>query len=252
MSEQQPYVKQTIENQVGYIEFFHSAHNSLPGDVLAKLAETITEAGKNDAIKVIVLKSGGDRTFCAGASFNELININDEATGKVFFSGFANVINAMRKCPKFIIGRVQGKTVGGGVGLASATDYCMATKFAAIKLSELNIGIGPFVVGPAVQRKLGLSGMSQIAMDANTFYSAEWALNKGLFTQVFESTEALDEAVEIFAEKLCNYNPEAMAEMKKMFWKGTEDWDILLAERAAISGILVLSEFTKETLKRFK
>lgn len=252
MSEQQPYVKQTIENQVGYIEFFHPAHNSLPGDVLAKLAETITEAGKNDAIKVIVLKSGGDRTFCAGASFNELININDEATGKVFFSGFANVINAMRKCPKFIIGRVQGKTVAGGVGLASATDYCMATKFAAIKLSELNIGIGPFVVGPAVQRKLGLSGMSQIAMDANTFYSAEWALNKGLFTQVFESTEALDEAVEIFAEKLCNYNPEAMAEMKKMFWKGTEDWDILLAERAAISGILVLSEFTKETLKRFK
>lgn len=252
MSEQQPYVKQTIENQVGYIEFFHPAHNSLPGDVLAKLAETITEAGKNDAIKVIVLKSGGDRTFCAGASFNELININDEATGKVFFSGFANVINAMRKCPKFIIGRVQGKTVGGGVGLASATDYCMATKFAAIKLSELNIGIGPFVVGPAVQRKLGLSGMSQIAMDANTFYSAEWALNKGLFTQVFESTEALDEAVEIFAEKLCNYNPEAMAEMKKMFWKDTEDWDILLAERAAISGTLVLSEFTKETLKRFK
>lgn len=252
MSEQQPYVKQTIENQVGYIEFFHPAHNSLPGDVLVKLAETITEAGKNDAIKVIVLKSGGDRTFCAGASFNELININDEATGKVFFSGFANVINAMRKCPKFIIGRVQGKTVGGGVGLASATDYCMATKFAAIKLSELNIGIGPFVVGPAVQRKLGLSGMSQIAMDANTFYSAEWALNKGLFTQVFESTEALDEAVEIFAEKLCNYNPEAMAEMKKMFWKGTEDWDILLAERAAISGTLVLSEFTKETLKRFK
>lgn len=252
MSEQQPYVKQTIENQVGYIEFFHPAHNSLPGDVLVKLAETITEAGKNDAIKVSVLKSGGDRTFCAGASFNELININDEATGKVFFSGFANVINAMRKCPKFIIGRVQGKTVGGGVGLASATDYCMATKFAAIKLSELNIGIGPFVVGPAVQRKLGLSGMSQIAMDANTFYSAEWALNKGLFTQVFESTEALDEAVEIFAEKLCNYNPEAMAEMKKMFWKGTEDWDILLAERAAISGTLVLSEFTKETLKRFK
>ena len=169
MSEQQPYVKLEIENQVGYVEFFHPAHNSLPGDVLAKLANTITEAGNNDDIKVIVLKSGGDRTFCAGASFNELININDDATGKVFFSGFANVINAMRKSPKFIIGRVQGKTVGGGVGVASATDYCMATKFAAIKLSELNVGIGPFVVGPAVERKLGLSGMSQIAIDANTF-----------------------------------------------------------------------------------
>ncbi len=248
----QPYVKQTIENGVGYIEFFHPAHNSLPGAILAKLANTISEAGENDAIKVIVLKSGGDRTFCAGASFTELININDEATGKVFFSGFANVINAMRKCPKFIIGRVQGKTVGGGVGLASATDYCMSTKFASIKLSELNVGIGPFVVGPAVERKLGLSGMSQIAIDANSFYSAGWAKQKGLFTQVYESTEELDEAVKIFAENLCNYNTEAMTEMKKMFWKGTEDWDTLLAERAAISGRLVLSEFTKETLKRFK
>lgn len=252
MKEQQPYVKQTIENEVGYIEFFHPAHNSLPGNILAKLADTIAEAGKNDTIKVIVLKSGGERTFCAGASFNELININDEATGKVFFSGFANVINAMRKCPKFIIGRVQGKTVGGGVGLAASTDYCMATKFAAIKLSELNVGIGPFVVGPAVERKLGLSGMSQIAIDANSFYSAEWAKNKGLYAQVFESAEALDEGVKDFAEHLCTYNPEAMKDMKSMFWSGTEHWDKLLAERAAVSGRLVLSDFTKEKLKGFK
>lgn len=248
----QPYVKQTIENGVGYIEFFHPAHNSLPGDILAELAQTITNAGANDDIKVIVLKSGGDRTFCAGASFKELININDAEAGRVFFSGFANVINAMRKCPKFIIGRVQGKTVGGGVGVASATDYCMATKFASIKLSELNVGIGPFVVGPAVERKLGLSGMSQIAIDANSFYPAEWAKQKGLFAHVYESTEELDEAVKAFAENLCSYNTEAMRDMKQMFWKGTEDWDTLLAERAAISGRLVLSDFTKETLKRFK
>jgi len=252
MSEKQPYVKIDIENHVGYIEFFHPAHNSLPGDLLAELAKVITDAGNNAAIKVIVLKSSGDRTFCAGASFNELININDEAMGKLFFSGFANVINAMRKCPKFIIGRVQGKTVGGGVGLASATDYCMATKFASIKLSELNVGIGPFVVGPAVERKLGLSGMSQIAIDANSFYPADWAKQKGLFTHVFESTAELDQAVTAFAENLCNYNVDAMKEMKQMFWKGTENWDTLLAERAAISGRLVLSEFTKETLKRFK
>ena len=248
----QPYVKQTIENEVGYIEFFHPAHNSLPGDLLAELAQTITNAGTNDAIKVIVLKSGGDRTFCAGASFKELVNINDEATGKVFFSGFANVINAMRKCPKFIIGRIQGKTVGGGVGVASATDYCMATKFAAIKLSELNVGIGPFVVGPAVERKLGLSGMSQIAIDANSFYPAEWAKQKGLFTQVYDSTDELDEAVKVFAENLCSYNTEAMKDMKAVFWKGTEDWDDLLIERAEISGRLVLSDFTKEKLKGFK
>lgn len=247
-----PYVKQDINNGIATIEFFHPAHNSLPGDILAKLAQTITEAGTNDEVKVIILKSGGDRTFCAGASFKELININDAETGKVFFSGFANVINAMRKCPKFIIGRIQGKTVGGGVGVASATDYCMASKFASIKLSELNVGIGPFVVGPAVERKLGLTGMSQIAIDANTFYDAEWAKTKGLYTQVYESTEALDEAVQTFAENLCTYNPEAMAEMKKIFWEGTEHWDTLLAERAVISGRLVLSDFTKETLKRFK
>jgi methylglutaconyl-CoA hydratase len=216
------------------------------------LAKRITEAGKNSDIKVIVLQSGGERTFCAGASFNELTNINNEADGKVFFLGFANVINAMRKCPKFIIGRIQGKTVGGGVGLASATDYCMATKYAAIKLSELNVGIGPFVVGPAVERKIGVSAMSQIAIDANAFYSAEWAKQKGLFTQVFESTKEMDEAIKSFTENICNYNPEAMLEMKTMFWKGTEDWDTLLAQRAAISGRLVLSEFTKETLKRFK
>ncbi|HNP67235.1 MAG TPA: enoyl-CoA hydratase/isomerase family protein [Aequorivita sp.] len=249
---EQPYVNNKIENGIATIEFFHPAHNSLPGDLLAKLANTITDAGKNSEVKVIILKSGGDRTFCAGASFNELININDPETGKVFFSGFANVINAMRKCPKFIIGRIQGKTVGGGVGVASATDYCMATKFAAIKLSELNVGIGPFVVGPAVERKLGLSAMSQIAIDANTFYDAEWARQKGLYNQVYDSVEELDEAVQKFAENLCNYNPEAMKEMKKVFWSGTEDWDELLAERAVISGRLVLSDFTKETLKRFE
>ncbi|NND62512.1 MAG: enoyl-CoA hydratase/isomerase family protein [Flavobacteriaceae bacterium] len=247
-----PYVKVDIENGVGTIEFFHPAHNSLPGNLLAELTQTITAAGNNKEIKVIVLKSGGDRTFCAGASFEELITINDAETGREFFMGFANVINALRKCPKFVVGRVQGKTVGGGVGLASATDYCMASKFAAIKLSELNVGIGPFVVGPAVERKIGLSGMSQIAIDANSFYPAEWAKQKGLFAQVYESTEELDEAVKAFAENLCKYNPVAMKEMKEMFWNGTEDWDQFLAERAEISGRLVLSEFTKETLKRFK
>lgn len=248
----EPYVKQDIKNNIATIEFFHPAHNSLPGDILAKLADSISRAGENEEVKVIVLKSGGERTFCAGASFKELVAIKDEETGEEFFSGFANVINAMRKCPKFIIGRVQGKTVGGGVGVASAVDYCMATKFAEIKLSELNIGIGPFVVGPAVERKLGLSGMSQIAIDANTFYSPEWAREKGLFMQVFETTKELDEAVQAFAENLCSYNPEAMAEMKKVFWSGTENWDELLLERARISGRLVLSEFTKEKLKGYK
>jgi len=249
---ERPYVNQTIHNHIATIEFFHPAQNSLPGDLLAQLADNITNAGQNGDVKVIILQSGGDRTFCAGASFSELISINDEKTGEIFFSGFANVINAMRKCPKFIIGRVQGKTVGGGVGLASAVYYCMATKFASIKLSELNLGIGPFVVGPAVERKLNLSGFSQIAIDANSFYDAEWGRNKGLYMQVFEDISALDEAVQAFAENLCQYNPEAMQEMKKVFWTGTENWDELLKERAKISGRLVLSEFTKKKLESYK
>lgn len=246
------FVKSHIDQGIATIEFFHPDQNSLPGHILAQLAETITQIGQLNEVKVIILKSGGDRTFCAGASFKELININDAETGRVFFSGFANVINAMRKCPKFIIGRIQGKTVGGGVGLAASTDYCMATKFAAVKLSELNVGIGPFVVSPAIERKMGVSAMSQIAIDANTFYDAHWAMQKGLYAQVFESIEEMDEAVMNFAKHLCTYNPEAMLEMKRVFWRGTDDWDQLLAERAAISGRLVLSDFTKETLKKFK
>ena len=248
----EPYVKQHIKDGIGFIEFFHPAHNSLPGHLLTELARTITFAGEDENIKVIVLQSGGDRTFCAGASFEELVDIENEESGKEFFSGFANVINSMRKNPKFIIGRIQGKAVGGGVGLVSATDYCMATKFAEIKLSELNVGIGPFVVGPAIQRKIGLSAMSQIAMDANTFYSAEWAMQKGLYTKVFDSVAELDIAVETFAENLCTYNPKAMVEMKTMFWRGTEDWDMLLMQRAKISGRLVLSEFTKDKLREYR
>lgn len=248
----QAYVKQDIQDNIATIEFFHPDQNSLPGSILAQLAQSITDAGNNEQVKVIILKSGGDRTFCAGASFKELIAINDAATGKDFFSGFANVINAMRKCPKFIIGRIQGKTVGGGVGIAAATDYCFATKFASVKLSELNVGIGPFVVSPAIERKMGVSATSQIAIDANEFYEAQWARAKGLYAQVFESIEEMDARVASFANHLCTYNPEAMAEMKKIFWKGTDDWDQLLTERAAISGRLVLSEFTKNTLKKFK
>lgn len=248
----EPYVKQTIKNGIGYIEFYHPAHNPLPSDLLKKLTSAIADAGVNSDIKIIVLKSGGDKTFCAGASFNELIGIDNAETGREFFSGFANVINAMRECPKFIIGRIQGKAVGGGVGLAAAADYCMATEFAEIKLSELSVGIGPFVVGPAIERKIGLSAFSQIAMDANTFYPAEWAKQKGLFTQVFKTANEMDDAIIAFSESLSAYNPDAMLALKTVFWKGTEHWNQLLLERAEISGKLVLSKFTKEKLKDFK
>jgi methylglutaconyl-CoA hydratase len=250
--EPEAYVKLLIENTVGYIEFFHPNRNSMPSDILSQLEKTIMDAGKNPAINVIVLKSGGDRTFCAGASFNEVIAVNDAKTGETFFSGFAHVINAMRTCPKLIIGRVQGKTVGGGVGLVAATDFCYASQHASIRLSELSIGIGPFVIEPAVSRKIGLAAMSQMTIDAETFFSAEWAKEKGLYADVFETVEALDEAVKNLAEKLSAYNPEALEQMKAVFWKGTEHWDSLLIERAKISGRLVLSDFTKTTLKRFR
>lgn len=239
------------EKGIATITFEHPAHNSLPGKLLAKLAASITETGANAAVKVIVVKSAGDRTFCAGASFDELISINDFETGKKFFLGFANVINAMRKCPKIIIGRVQGKAVGGGVGLASAMDYCIATKYAAAKLSELNVGIGPFVVGPAVERKVGLSAFSQMTINANHFYPADWALQRGLYTEVHEDAEALDTAVMAMADYLLDTNPEAQSMLKEVFWSGCEHWDELLDERAAMSGRLVLSEFTKSALAAY-
>jgi methylglutaconyl-CoA hydratase len=246
------YVKQDIQNGIATIEFFHPEHNSLPAHLLAQLVEAINHAGNDASVKVIVLKSGGERTFCAGASFKELVQINTIDEGKVFFSGFANLINAMRKCPKFIIGRIQGKAVGGGVGIAAATDYCMATQQAAIKLSEFTIGIGPFVVSPVIERKMGISAVSQLTLDANRFFEASWAREKGLYAEVYENGEQLDKAVQTLAESLCHYNPEAMLEAKKVFWSGTEHWDALLAERADISGRLALSDFTKETLKKFK
>lgn len=248
----EPYVTLNIKNNVGYIEFFHPNRNSMPSDILIKLKETIEAAGNHKSINVIVLQSGGDRTFCAGASFNEVMIVNNAEEGKAFFSGFAHVINAMRTCPKLIIGRVQGKTVGGGVGLAAATDYCLANKFASIRLSELSIGIGPFVIEPAVTRKIGLSAMSQMTIDAETFFSAEWAKTKGLYSELFETTEELDNAIITLAEKISTYNPEALTQMKSVFWEGTQHWDTLLLERAEISGALVLSEFTRNTLKRFR
>lgn len=237
---------------VGTITFGHPLSNSLPGRVLQKLADTIFELGGNDEVKVIVLKSEGEKSFCAGASFDELISIKDLETGKKFFSGFANVINAARKCPKFIIGRVQGKAVGGGVGLASAVDYCYATKFADVKLSELAVGIGPFVVGPAVERKMGLSAMSQLAINATEWRSADWAYKRGLYAAIFDSIEEMDKEINLLATRLAKSNPEAMRMLKEVFWQGTEHWDTLLMERAGMSGTLVLSDFTINAINSFK
>lgn len=246
------YVNTELDHGIATIEFFHPASNSLPAKILNDLAAAIDKAGQDERVKVIILRSAGSGAFCAGASFDELIAISNETDGKKFFLGFANVINAIRKAHKFVIGRVQGKAVGGGVGLASACDYTIATEGASVKLSELAVGIGPFVVGPAVERKLGTSCFSQLAMDATEWRSAEWAKKHSLYSEIYKTVEELDDAVNHLANKLAQSNPEAMAMLKKVFWKGTEHWDSLLDDRAAMSGKLVLSNFTRNAIEKFK
>ena len=246
------YVKSELHQGITTIEFFHPQSNSLPGSILEELAHAIHGAGNDVHTKVIILRSAGEKAFCAGASFDELKGIKDKEQGLHFFSGFANVINAMRICPKFIIGRIHGKCAGGGVGLAAAVDYAIAVETVEIKLSELAIGIGPFVVGPAIERKIGLSAFSQLSIDATMWRNGDWARRKGLFAELHPDVEGMDESILRLTTALIQSNPEAMAEMKKTFWRGTEHWDKLLIERAAISGKLVLSEFTKKAIEKFK
>ena len=242
----------SIQNKIATVEFGHPASNSFPSELLERLQKEFQKLSDNEEVNVIILRSEGEKAFCAGASFDELVAIENLEQGKQFFSGFANVINAMRACKKIIIGRIQGKTVGGGVGLAAACDYSMATEAAAIKLSELTIGIGPFVIAPAVERKIGLAALSELSLAAHEWKNAYWAKEKGLFAKVFESISDLDKEVELLSEKLASYNPQATQEMKRVLWENTDHWDKLLIDRAAVSGELVLSEFTKNALAKFK
>lgn len=245
------FVKSDIANQVATITFYHPASNSFPSHLLRDLTNEFHVLSNNETINVIVLQSEGN-TFCAGASFDELLAIDNFEDGKTFFSGFANVINAMRTCKKLIIGRVQGKAVGGGVGLAAACDYVFATENASIKLSELAIGIGPFVIEPAVSRKIGTTAMSQLTLATQDWKPAKWALDNGLFSEIHTHLEDLEMALTIFSKDLASYNPEALLQMKQVFWENTNHWKTLLYDRAAISGQLVLSEFTKNALSGFR
>ncbi len=239
-------------NGIATLEFGHPSSNSFPSVLLDRLEQEFRKLSEDDKVNIIILKSEGEKTFCAGASFDELTEIEDMQQGKIFFSGFANVINAMRECNKLIIGRIQGKAVGGGVGLIAACDYAMATDAAAIKLSELSIGIGPFVIAPAIERKMGVAALAELSLAAHEWKNAYWAKEKGLYARVFESIKELDKEIALFSEKLASYNPEALFEMKKILWENTDHWDNLLPERAAISGELILSEFSRNALNKFK
>jgi methylglutaconyl-CoA hydratase len=249
---QNGYVTSETHKGITTIEFFHPQSNSLPRRLLSDLANEIHVAGDDQDTLVVVLRSGGTGAFCAGASFDELAHIEDEQKGFEFFSGFANVINAMRKCPKLIIGRIHGRCVGGGIGLAAAVDYAIAQEGADVKRSELTVGIGPFVVGPAVERKIGKSPFSQLAIDAAMWRNSDWARRKGLYAELHPTAEGMDESISRLSNQLAHTSPEAMKELKNMLWHGTDDWDELLSRRAEISGRLVLSRFSKEAIARFK
>lgn len=248
---QQGEILTSIEKNVGIIEFYHPAHNSLPGNLLSELKSNINEQSENENLNISIIKSRGDRTFCAGASFTELSSIKNIEEGKKFFMGFANVINAIRKSKNIVILLIQGKAVGGGVGLASAADYCLATKYASIRLSELAVGIGPFVIGPAVERKIGRSLFSKMSLTPDVWQTADWAKKNGLYQECFDSNIEMDSFLEKFLDTLSSYNPAALSKLKTVFWEGTDHWDQLLEERAAISGQLVLTKASKDAINSF-
>lgn len=241
----------SITDGIATVSFYHPKSNSLPAAILADIAGRITAAGKHPATRVVVIRSEGGGTFCAGASFDELKRIDSPEAGKEFFMGFARVMVAMRKCPKPIITRVQGKVVGGGVGIVGASDYVLAVPEAPVRLSELAVGLGPFVVGPAIERKIGKAAFSAIALDAD-WRDAAWCGIHGLYTKICDNVQALDQVLGTLSHKLATFNPDAISQLKSALWEGTEPWDKLLEERAAMSGRLVLSDFTRNAIAAFE
>ena len=236
---------------VAAVTFGHPKGNSLPAAVLRALAERIADVGRDERARVIVLRSGGTGPFCAGASFDELTAIADPDAGKEFFLGFARVILAMIRCPQLVVTAVQGRVAGGGIGIVAASDYAIAVETASLRLSELAVGIGPFVVGPVIERKIGLAAFHAMAVDTE-WRDARWALTHGLYSQVVDASAALDERAASIARRLAASNPEAMAGIKRIAWEGTEQWDDLLARRAEMSGRLVLSAFTRKAIEAFR
>jgi methylglutaconyl-CoA hydratase len=236
---------------IGTVTFTHPKGNSLPGALLEQLARDVAALGTNPEARVIVLRSGGTGPFCAGASFDELTAIGDSIAGQEFFSGFSRVILAMIRAPQFVLVRVHGKAAGGAVGLIAASDFSFAVNKASAKLSELAIGIGPFVVGPVIEKKIGLAAFSAMTVDAD-WRDAAWCERHGLYAKLFDDVAPMDAAIDTLAATLAASNPEAMAALKKVFWAGTEQWDTLLAARANMSGTMVLSEFTRDAISRFR
>ena len=247
----QPFVTSQIKNHISEITFGTPKSNSLPSEILEKLAQIILTEGSKPEVKAILLKSEGEKAFCAGASFDELLEINDLETSKKFFGGFAKVLNAMRNCGKIVVVRVQGKTTGGGVGIACAADYCFATENASLALTEINLGIGPFVIGPYVERKIGKSQFTAMAIDAD-FRSANWAEQHNIYHSVSPTIAEMDAEVAQFLEKLATKSTDALALIKKVSWEGTEHFDKLMPKRILMSASLLLEDSTKANIEKIK
>ena len=245
------FVNSELKNNISTITFGTPKSNSLPGEILEKLAQTILDEGSKKEVKAILLKSEGDKSFCAGASFDELLEIEELEKSKIFFGGFAKVLNAMSSCGKLVIVRVQGKTTGGGVGIACAADYCFATKDSALALTELNLGIGPFVIGPFVERKVGKSAYSAMSIDAD-FRSADWCEKHDVYHSVSENIEIMDAEINAFMEKLSTRSSDALALIKKVSWEGTEHFEQLMPERILMSASLILEDSAKENIGKIK
>lgn len=245
------FVISEIKNNIAEITFGTPKSNSLPGAILEKLAQTILEEGVKKEVKAILIKSAGEKAFCAGASFDELLAIDELETSKKFFGGFAKVLNAMRNCGKIVVVRVQGKTTGGGVGIACGADYCFATKDAALALTEINLGIGPFVIGPYVERKIGKSQFSAMAIDAE-FRSAEWAEEHNIYHSVSENIAEMDIKLDDFLQKLSTRSDDALALIKKVSWEGTDYFNMLMPDRIHMSASLILEDSAKKNIEAIK
>lgn len=234
--------------KIGRIKFFHPKGNSLPSNLLDELVQAFEKSEKDPDIRVIVLESKGN-SFCAGASLKELKKLKniDETTS--FFMGFADLLNTIRKMSKFVLAKVHGKVVGGGVGLVAVCDYAFATNAALIKLSELSIGLGPYVIEPAVSRKIGTTAFTQLSLDSAEWKSAQWGLENGLYAKCVTDKKALDQTVINNAERLSNYDQQSLRHLRKLHWKDTNNWESLLPKNAKITAKLALSDFTQNKIK---
>lgn len=243
-------IRYTLENNIATLYFETESHNSLTLEDLQTMAHYLDEASEDHEVKIVLLKSGG-KTFCAGANFNQLLSIDNTEDGKAFFMGFGNLILAIRNCKKLVVGRIHGRAIGGGVGLAAACDYTIASEYATIRLSELNIGLGPLVIGPMVERKMGMSGLSALSLNPKEWKTAWWAQQKGLFNEVFSTQEQADAYLTTYLQAMSETSQQAMSVVKKMLWENTEHWDALLQARAGQSAALLMTKECKEEIRKF-